>query len=151
MLRDSYMNDRDNRDALHEIEMAALSKYSFESFYAMGTLGSMDGSDSSVAVLVQGLRSKDPYVRHAAAEALAELGVHALPAKDALIEVIQMHEREGAAEYAAESLGNMGEATGDVLGVLEKSMQSSNSVLARKSKVAYFKLVEESKEVETAP
>lgn len=108
-----YRSDPSNIDSLRKIESAAASKYRFEAVHALATLGGVGGSDVSTSVLVDGLLSDDPYVRHAAAGSLAEMGVYALPAKDALIQTIRQHEIEGTATYAAESLGNIGDTSSD--------------------------------------
>jgi HEAT repeat protein len=107
-------NSSESTSAFQQLAKAAESHDSFGSTYAISVLGSLareypTGRDTEamVRIISDLLVSPDPYVRHAAAEALLLLGTVARGATDALEHARTKFPNESAGMLAARALDRM--------------------------------------------
>lgn len=119
--------------ALQELIGHAQSTYHFERDFAIGTLGKLGGKAvPAIPTIADALGSSDSFTRGAAARALYHMGENAAPAKTELIQLMSTHPSEGAARYAVEALGRIGDSSPDVLDALRATvLSSSRDVYAR--------------------
>jgi hypothetical protein len=118
----------ENKESLMALAQAAESRYDFERCFALDALGRLGSlAKGTVPTITRGLESSDPYIRDAAAHALARMGKDAAPARKELVKVVLHHVGESAARYAVLALGEIGDGSAEVLDALKYAAQAVDS------------------------
>jgi hypothetical protein len=137
----SFENNRTNNAAsLEEVKAAARSANRFGRCYAIDALGRIELPDlEMVQIVSEALRSRDPYVREVAAQALFRMGKAARDAEPALIAALAAFPNEGTGYYAVMALDRIAEDSQEIRDSLQRAAFAPNSMVTVQCKILYEK------------